>query len=474
VNWPDLIESALRLLAEHRQQVFFSFDDIIAFIDEHWLRLWNPNIENLEGHMTKGWQQVIAAVLKVKQDIFEPGKEDGCWAVRPAAPLNSVGVALSTLVNSKRKLDVIDRECRSGLKKAKHELVELSALALASLEELKKQDSDEDNSSNKSPNAQGAVGERGGMERDQPHNFLNDMHIVRPQLTSNADAPNAEPVEVRSGRFVGVTLKDISCDRKRLFIAWTPCNNGLPNSCRLLVPCVGNYFSLSFKTKGRGWVELTCKKAVDPFYEVDFEMRIDPVLEGDSSHRKGDATTIQFVLVDKEGTSLKRLGEAYLDVIVRSTKNHNKSLLGRIVYDHETDRPVPSRNLTLAKDPMQTDNTAVDLVPYYQRHSAEQQAHMRMGLSNIQGSFGILPSSYAHSNQSVLPPITSAFDQNPQHQYYQRTAAQSAGRNLVSISNLTNSDRTYRDSRTQISNLIQPNYDRSSVHNSDFPLFAPF
>jgi len=290
-----------------------------------------------------------------------------------------------------------------------------------------------------------------------------------------------------------------------MFISWTPSNNGLPHSCRLLVPSVGSTFSLSFKTKGRGWVELACKKATNPHYEVDFEMRIDPVFEGDSNHRKGDATTIQFILVDKEGQTLKRLGESFLDVIVRSTKNHNKTLTGKIIYDQDADRPIPSKDNAssssssshvVSHKPIEhvsrQETAAIDLVPYYQKHvvpldkqkqtkqhvdyqksqkplqqpqqsvqtsSRPQQPHHQQQQQQVpassplasqlkpmpQNSFSF--SSTGHFNSSNILPPFGAVPLNEERHAMDRT------RGLASIGNLMNETR---DNRTNIKNLLQP------------------
>jgi hypothetical protein len=468
VNWPNLIESCLWLMSFYRKSQFFKVEEIVAFIDQHWMQLWNPSIDSLETHKTKDWQKVVHAVLSVRQDLFEQGK-DSNWALNSTAPMSNMGVALFELVNSKRKADNIgDTEItQRNPKKHKSHLVELSALALASLEELTRRDSDESSPDNTPPlKSAMETQEIMAMPRKDESNIIQDAWTVRPQFTSNPDLQNGEPVEVRSGRFVGVTLKDIASDKKRLFISWTTGNNGLPQVCRLLIPSVGNNFSLSFKTKGRGWVELTCKKAIDPFFEVDFEMRIDPVFEGDSSHRKGDATTIQFVLIDKNGSNLKRLGEAYLDVIVRSTKNQNKALTGRFFYTNTQDKPVPSKT-TYRQEEIGTEASsgAIDLVPYFSRpmhlDPMQMQAEapmiqslatqtLRMPLPNMQSNFTLPRPVFSQQFNQPLPPFAAAPLADDSRHFYERNILP----NNVSIESLMNHDPNFRDSRTQIRNLL--------------------
>jgi len=197
-------------------------------------------------------------------------------------------------------------------------------------------------------------------------------------------------------------------------------------------------------------------------FELDFEMRIDPIFEGDANHRKGDATTIQFVLIDKEGQTIRRLGQCFLDVIVRSTKNHNKTLSGKIIYDHESDKPRSSKEQnssqrTQADQIVNIETTAIDLVPYYHKLNG-------IPLDKRQSKpFPSLPTNHVKSHPhnpteptvtfgspSILPPLGTAISLTPR---------------ALSPMTLKRVEIPSRDSRTHIRNLLHSE-DRELVNLS--------
>ena len=117
------------------------------------------------------------------------GNREGYWGINPSAPLNSVGQALYNCLSSKRKLDCLDNaETQEKSKKPNH-LVELSALALASLEELTRRESDEESSDsfNYQPQKETSPFSRSGYD-----NIIQDAWTIRPQLTSNPDPQNPD------------------------------------------------------------------------------------------------------------------------------------------------------------------------------------------------------------------------------------------------------------------------------------------
>lgn len=69
-----------------------------------------------------------------------------------------------------------------------------------------------------------------------------------------------EAIDVRSGRFIKVTIEDIENDlQKRVVLSWiSSCDNGIPKTCLIIRPHLPNdpSISMSLKTKGKGWVEL--------------------------------------------------------------------------------------------------------------------------------------------------------------------------------------------------------------------------
>jgi len=133
--------------------------------------------------------------------------------------------------------------------------------------------------------------------------------------------------EVRTKRYVSVTLEGLDLGEKRMVMAWYENGNGIPDSCYVLVPIRQPHIIVSLKnTQGKGWVEVDTAKAQYPEFLVEFQIRI----EFADNDEKVDDVTLRFVLKDKEGDKVKPLGEASIAVSLKCTKNKSDSLRGHM------------------------------------------------------------------------------------------------------------------------------------------------
>jgi len=136
-----------------------------------------------------------------------------------------------------------------------------------------------------------------------------------------------EKQEVRTKRYISVTLGGLDCGDKRMVLAWYEHGNGIPESCYVLVPQRQPHVVISLKnTQGKGWVEVDTVKAAYPEFLIEFQIRI----EFADVEEKVDDVVLRFVLKDKEGDKVKAIGESSIAVSLKCTKNKSDSLIGQM------------------------------------------------------------------------------------------------------------------------------------------------
>jgi len=157
-------------------------------------------------------------------------------------------------------------------------------------------------------------------------------------LTSQQSVPTPSPQysskdlhlqkqEVRTKRYITVTLEGLDLGKKKMLLSWYEGGNGIPDSCFLLVPQRQSNVILSLKnTQGKGWVEVDTSKACFPEFKVEFQIRIDFA----DADQKVDDATLQFILKDKDGENVKEIGESIIVVTLKCTKNKSDSLRGQM------------------------------------------------------------------------------------------------------------------------------------------------
>jgi len=162
---------------------------------------------------------------------------------------------------------------------------------------------------------------------------------------SSANEAILAPQKVRTERYVKVSLKGVAAaSQKPLYLSWFLDNNGLPDSCLLLIPERHPNVIINFKTT-HGWIEVETKPCVSPEYEVQFELKLHHALLNQRRYSQShQPVVLRFFLLEKrEDGSINNLGEVLLSLLLMSSKCPNRTLLAHLIPDEKT--PDPRENL---------------------------------------------------------------------------------------------------------------------------------
>jgi len=142
--------------------------------------------------------------------------------------------------------------------------------------------------------------------------------------------------EVRTDRYITVKFSNFNSWGKNIYLSWTA-TNGIPKSCFILTAeVVEEEWYLSFKTNGKGWVEVEIPQEGEP---VQFDLRFVENKDCKKHGKRGgskSSITLQFKLIDKDGSKLETIATASLEVVPKCTKNHGTEISGELQYVNDT------------------------------------------------------------------------------------------------------------------------------------------
>jgi hypothetical protein len=147
------------------------------------------------------------------------------------------------------------------------------------------------------------------------------------------------PQKVRTERYVKVSLKGLHIAyQKSLFLSWFLDNNGLPDSCLLLIPERHPNVIINFKTT-HGWIEVETKACVPPEYEVQFDLKLHHATLNQRRYAQShQPVVLRFYLMDKrEDGSMQNVGEVILSLLLMSSKCPNRTLIAHLLQDEKQD-----------------------------------------------------------------------------------------------------------------------------------------
>jgi len=121
---------------------------------------------------------------------------------------------------------------------------------------------------------------------------------------------SSSPIPIKTKRYIDFQLANVNDEGRPVFLTFTT-GNGLPQDCLLLFPsATSDEVALSIKST-QGWTELHDKTP-----NLKFSLRVD--LTGPT--RSQDPLGISFVLCEKRKGKCTPLGNAFVNVELRSTK----------------------------------------------------------------------------------------------------------------------------------------------------------
>lgn len=164
---------------------------------------------------------------------------------------------------------------------------------------------------------------------------------VSSSISEALDSSTA-PQKVRTERYIKVIVR--SCQQvanKQLFLSWFLDNNGLPDSCLLLIPERHPNAIINFKGIN-GWIEIDTKNVGSPEYAIEFELKLQHSFLNRKNNLQNQPIGLRFFLLDKQiDGSITCLGEVMLNVILMSAKCSTKALVTRLTKSHEAFHPKP-------------------------------------------------------------------------------------------------------------------------------------
>jgi len=206
------------------------------------------------------------------------------------------------------------------------------------------------------------------------------------------------PQKVRTERYVKVSLKGVaSVAQKPLFLSWFLDNNGLPDTCLLLIPERHPNVIINFKTT-HGWIEVETKSCTAPDYEIQFELKLHHALLNQRRYAQShQPVVLRFFLLEKrEDGMINNLGEVLLSLLLMSSKCPNRTLVAHLVNEDKSEQ----------QQQQQQQNTKVnEYIAQQPTYSHPQQIPQQMQQS-IQQSI--------HHPHMQMPPVYPTMTGNTQ------------------------------------------------------------
>jgi len=172
----------------------------------------------------------------------------------------------------------------------------------------------------------------------QPNNNNSHSTASQSQVQPTTEGILA-PQKVRTERYVKVSLKGVSCvAQKPLYLSWFLDNNGLPDSCLLLIPERHPNVIINFKTT-HGWIEVETKSCTAPDYEIQFELKLHHALLNQRRYAQShQPVVLRFFLLEKrEDGMINNLGEVLLSLLLMSSKCPNRTLVAHLVNEEKSE-----------------------------------------------------------------------------------------------------------------------------------------
>jgi len=179
------------------------------------------------------------------------------------------------------------------------------------------------------------------METQTPYHQPSAQPSSSTVIAQQSNEGILAPQKVRTERYVKVSLKGItSAAQKPLYLSWFLDNNGLPDTCLLLIPERHPNVIINFKTT-HGWVEIETKGCSSPDYEIQFELKLHHttlnVRRYSQSHQP---IVLRFFLLEKrEDGMIVNLGEVLLSLLLMSSKCPNRTLIAHLVGGVVDEKP---------------------------------------------------------------------------------------------------------------------------------------